>query len=555
MQVETQESAGTAATAAAAAAAAEPAAAEAKAAEDTVGDPLVADSLPSEEDGLAESQDFSEAFEGPPSGPLDPVEGLPRGLAFHIEEEDEDSERQEPCCSHTLYLSLLPQRASRRRSFHYNIDSVRTIQPPQRQQGQSLGMLEGPLQEGLLQSSPRETPAEAAAAAAAGAAAAEAAAAEAAAKGSLWEQGQTPLRSLMESCSLLREAPEGPFIRRLSKSSSSSSAAAAAALAAAYKRISRTSSFASVHGSMDTPTFMEGMNYAQRGEELDPLTSLDVQAIHYHLLPAPLMHLFKGRQAVVPPLEGASSSSSFLPQTPPPERNTEGDRQDAPPVKKGGKKKEEKPKKKKGSPSKGGLKGEHGNPRPASSLLPTAEFYWGGPIYGALSSQGPSKATTAATLPKAEAEKEEDEPLGVLSGVCCLEADRFTWIPEAKLQLLLLGIAQGLRCLSLAGCRVGQEAQVALNACSNLEYLNLSYCEDISNLSFLERMPGLKFLSVSGCHKAVKEENMRFLLPLRKLQELQVARCPSFDDACEAHGLGGLRPHDYCVRVELTAVC
>ncbi|KAL8272438.1 hypothetical protein Esti_003728 [Eimeria stiedai] len=519
MHVETQETAATAAAAAAA-----------SATEDTAGGLLVADSSPLEAEGLAESQEFTEAFKGPPWGPPDPAEGRPQGLSVYFQEEEQGAEKQKPCCSHTLYLSLLSQRTKRRRSTRYNVASA-GMPPTQLQQGQGLAIQEGPIQGGPLRSSLRGTPTEAAAAA--GAAAAEAAAAEAAIKGSLWEQGQTPLRTLMECCSSLEEAPGGPLLRRASKGSSLSGAAAAAALtAAAFKRSSRTSSFTSVHGGMDTPALSESLGCAHRGEELDPLSSLDVQAIRYHLLPAPLMHRFEGKQAAAPSTEGASSSLSFLTQTPPPEISRGGDPPDASPVKKGEKEKGRKPKKKKRPLNKGGLKGGPENPRPASSLLPTAEFYWGPPVQGALLSQGPPEAAAAEVLSGADAETEEEEPLGLLSAVRCLEADRFTWISEAKLKLLLLGIAQGLRCLSLVGCKVGQNAQMGLNACSNLQYLNLSYCDDISSLSFLERMSGLQFLSVSGCHKAVKAENMRFLLPLKKLQELQVARCPSFDDAC-----------------------
>ncbi|KAL8437634.1 hypothetical protein ACSSS7_000791 [Eimeria intestinalis] len=340
----------------------------------------------------------------------------------------------------------------------------------------------GPLREGPLQRFPRGTPPEAAAPEAAGAtgdaAAAEASAAEAAIRGSLWEQGQTPLRTLMESCSVLKEAPGSPLLRRGSRGSSLSAAAAAAAgalAAAAHKRSSsRTSSFSSVHGSTDTPAIWEGghSGWGRRERELDPLTSLDVQAIRYHLLPSPLMHCFEGRGEWAHQTQGAPSSSGLLPQTPPPERKTGDDPQEPLIVKRGGKNRGQISKKKKGALDKDGM--VPGNRRLPSTLLPTIDFYWGPPpIQGIIPSQGPThEATAKAPLTGVEAMIEEDMPLGVLRGVCCLEANRFVWIPETKLKVLLMGIAQGLRCLTLVGCKVGEEAHVGLNGCSKQVTVN-----------------------------------------------------------------------------------
>lgn len=201
----------------------------------------------------------------------------------------------------------------------------------------------------------------------------------------------------------------------------------------------------------------EGVHGPLPSENLEPICSLDSQAIRYHLLPAPLMHKFRGPR--VGASAGYSPPGGMLPQTPPPEKVKEVTPRT--PVKKGGGKgkKGPKPKKKKKGLKRAPKDGEDIKGRP-SSLLPTVESYWG-PLVGA-----PHRPSPEAPITRGEgSEESEEETAGCLSGVCCLDANRTQWLSERSLSSLLFGVARGLRCLSLAGCEVGDEAQKGLSAC------------------------------------------------------------------------------------------
>lgn len=139
----------------------------------------------------------------------------------------------EPCCHHLYRLFLLHERSIRRRSTR------------------SLGRPEGPrishfqVPGGGPEAGRPEDPA--------AAAVAETAAVEAAIRGSLWEQGITPLRTMMEKCSasLSRGPPQrgplGPF-----------PGPPVSGIAAATCRRSRTSSLTSAHGGLEASAAVVG---------------------------------------------------------------------------------------------------------------------------------------------------------------------------------------------------------------------------------------------------------------------------------------------------------
>lgn len=184
-------------------------------------------------------------------------------------------------------------------------------------------------------------------------------------------------------------------------------------------------------------------------ERLNPLYSLDSHAVLYHLLPPSLMHRFRGPSG---PSTGAPSPRAALPQTPPPER-IEGPQTGPPPKK--GKKKKGKAKGKKKKNKKGLKEGPQSRDPPASSALPTLESYWG-PVYG-----NPNSCEAPEEDESSACEQEACE----LAGVRCVDASRSCWLPESKISFLLRGVAGGLRCLSLAGCNVGEDAQRTLGEC------------------------------------------------------------------------------------------
>lgn len=198
----------------------------------------------------------------------------------------------------------------------------------------------------------------------------------------------------------------------------------------------------------------EGTGGLLPSEDLTPLYSLDSQAIRYHLLPLPLMHKFRGAPLEAPPL--GRPSVAPLPQTPPPER-VKGPPPTPPARKRGKGKKAAKRKKKKGAP-KGALKGGPGVAPAPSSLLPTVESYWG-PL------EVPRERLEGASLAREAPDELDDEPVGYLHGVHCLDATRNSWMLEKDLRNLLGRVGDGLRCLSLAGCNVGQETEKSLSTC------------------------------------------------------------------------------------------
>lgn len=339
----------------------------------------------------------------------------------------------------------------------------------------------------------------------------EAAAAAVAAQGSLWNQGVTPLRSLMET--MISEGPPGaPQLQRA---------------AASFTSRSRAPSLTKPKDAYQGKYF--GTNWLGLllpPERLPPLYSLDENAINYHLLPLSLLHKFRGAPAA-PPVDEAP-----LPQTPPPERvrgPSVAPVDKKKPAKKGGnKKKKKKTRGAKGAPKKAPPVGP-----PPSSLLPTIENYWGRPDWWPSQETlpgAPLKPTTSVMGPNSE--KDRAEYLRCVEGVGCLEGDGAPWLTDRQLGALIMRVGGGLRCLSLRKNHVGEEAGKALAICTNLEYLDLSSCEEIMDLSFLKEMRWLRGINLSGCIRAVNEENVGCLLHLKWLEELQIARCPDFSDDC-----------------------
>ncbi|CDI74132.1 hypothetical protein, conserved [Eimeria praecox] len=275
----------------------------------------------------------------------------------------------------------------------------------------------------------------------------EAAAAAAAAEGSLWNQGVTPLRSLMET--MFSQGALG--------------APRAQSTATFPIRRSRTSSMTGTREAFQGKLLGQAswMGLLLPSERLPPLYSFDSNAINYHLLPLSLLHKFKGA-----PL-GPPADEIALPQTPPPERVrgpplVPADKKK--PGKKGGKKK----KKKKARGAKRAPKGGSQPGPPPSSLLPTIENYWGPPFQRPHQEafQGPHGAPLGSGASVEGPDKEEISSfVSCVQGVSCLDGGGAPWLTDRQLGALILRVGGPLRCLSLGKNHVGVETEKALAAC------------------------------------------------------------------------------------------
>ncbi|XP_026192747.1 uncharacterized protein LOC34618919 [Cyclospora cayetanensis] len=309
------------------------------------------------------------------------------------------------------------------------------------------------------------------------------AAAEQAIRSSLWEQGITPLRDLMELCSI------DSLERLCGALTGTHKAFNVLGCPGSFSARSRIASPTYHWWAPDVPAFMEGVPRPLPSEDLPPLHSMDSQAIRYHLLPLSLLHKFSGAYM-------GSVSWGLHPKDPLPQIPLHGRANASPPLRIP-KKRESKGKAlKKGKKSTSGALEDYCAGPTASNFLPRVQSYWEAPLESSRASADDCSLKNLAgggCSARQPFEEPDESILNCSQGVFCLEGTRVTWLEPKDLAGLLRKVGGSLRCLSLGGSLVQQDAEAALGVCCST----------------------------------------RFLLPLEKLKELQVSRCPAFSDSCK----------------------
>ncbi|OEH75457.1 hypothetical protein cyc_02009 [Cyclospora cayetanensis] len=346
------------------------------------------------------------------------------------------------------------------------------------------------------------------------------AAAEQAIRSSLWEQGITPLRDLMELCSI------DSLERLCGALTGTHKAFNVLGCPGSFSARSRIASPTYHWWAPDVPAFMEGVPRPLPSEDLPPLHSMDSQAIRYHLLPLSLLHKFSGAYM-------GSVSWGLHPKDPLPQIPLHGRANASPPLRIP-KKRESKGKAlKKGKKSTSGALEDYCAGPTASNFLPRVQSYWEAPLESSRASADDCSLKNLAgggCSARQPFEEPDESILNCSQGVFCLEGTRVTWLEPKDLAGLLRKVGGSLRCLSLGGSLVQQDAEAALGC---LRALNLSGClkavnkeKCVDRLSVLCRaFPGLLSFSCAGCTELSAQALQAFLSEHQNICCLNISLC------------------------------